>query len=61
LFARNVDGPERLTIVLLWHGPTLPPLFQRQQALAALTADLAEVCEWAAALTFEGSAPPQAG
>jgi len=61
LFARNVDGPERLTIVLLWPDAAFPTRELHQQALAVLADDLAEVCDWEAALIFEGSAPPSVG
>ena len=46
--------PDRLTILLFWRGESLPSDEQRAQEMAALSADLAEVCDWETAFFHEG-------
>src|SRR5258708_2596333 len=43
---RNLEKLAEVVIVLLWRGVGLPSQEQRETALAALRADLAEVCNW---------------
>ena|SRR5216683_5639358 len=54
--SRSLHAPDQLTIMLFWRGESLPPSGQREQEIAALVADLAEVCEWEMALISEGRA-----
>lgn len=51
--ARNQHDPEELQIVLFWRGALRPPEDQRQEALAALATDLAELVEWEQAIVQE--------
>jgi hypothetical protein len=52
----SLSSPERLMILLFWHDELLPPRQQYDQEIAALAADLSEVCAWEAALITEGQA-----
>ncbi len=46
--------PDRLTILFFWRRESLPPDEQREQEIAALGADLAQVCDWESAHFHEG-------
>lgn len=54
--SRTAGSPGRLIILLFWRGESLPPAEQCEQELAALAADLSEVCDWETALIIEGQA-----
>ncbi len=54
--SRTPGSPGRLIILLFWRGESLPPAEQCEQELAALGADLAQVCDWETALILEGQA-----
>ncbi len=51
---RNLEKLAEVVIVLLWRSVGLPAQEQREMALAALRADLADVCDWTTALVDEG-------
>jgi excisionase family DNA binding protein len=51
---RNKANPECLQIVLVWRRLVMPPEEEREAALAALRADLAEILDWETALSTEG-------
>jgi excisionase family DNA binding protein len=51
---RNRENPAEVVIVLLWRGAVLPAQEQRETALAALRADLANLCAWDTAAMEEG-------
>ncbi len=51
---RNLEKLAEVVIVLLWRGVGLPGQEQQETALAALRADLADVCNWDTALVDEG-------
>jgi hypothetical protein len=46
--------PDRLTILLFWRAESQPCEEQCEQEIAALAADLAEVCDWETAFFHEG-------
>ncbi len=46
--------PDRLTILLFWRAESQPSEEQCEQDIAALAADLAEVCDWETAFFHEG-------
>ena len=50
----NMDRGNEVQIVLIWRGASMPAEEERQAALAALFADLAEVLDWQTALFAEG-------
>ncbi len=52
--SRTLDTPGRLAILLFWLGESLPSDQQCEQEIAALAADLSEVCDWEAALIVGG-------
>jgi hypothetical protein len=51
---RTHGNPDEVTIMLIWRGASMPPEPQRQEALNALYADLAEVLDWSSATVYEG-------
>jgi hypothetical protein len=59
--SRSRHAPYRLTILLFWRRESLPPDEQREQEIAALGADLAEVCDWESAHVHEGQTYAHAG
>ncbi len=52
--SRTLRSPGQLIILLFWHANALPPAEERERELAALGADLAEVCAWESALIVKG-------
>lgn len=46
LILRDKSDPEHVMVLLFWRNRTLPFEEQCQEALAALIADLNEVCDW---------------
>jgi hypothetical protein len=48
--SRSLEAPDRLVIFLFWYSASLPSEGQRAQEIAALIADLSEVCAWETAL-----------
>jgi len=59
--SRSLQSPDQLTILLFWRGESQPPAEQRTQEIAALAADLAEVCDWETALIAQGEGLVHAG
>lgn len=51
---RSQDDPDEITLILVWRLSDMPPEGERQAALVALRADLAEVLDWDAAVGKEG-------
>lgn len=51
---RNQSDPDEVDIVLLWRAAIAPPEQQREQALAALAAEFANVFDWNQARRKEG-------
>lgn len=52
--ARNKDGSDEVQMVLIWRQKIMPPELERQVALEALRADLADILDWEVASTLEG-------
>ena len=44
--ARSEEKPEDVQIVLVWRSTVMPPPGEREAALAALRAELAEILDW---------------
>lgn len=52
--ARNEEKPEDVQIVLVWRSTVMPPEEEREAALAALRADLADILDWETAWSESG-------
>ncbi len=52
--ARNEEKPEDVQIVLVWRSTVMPPKEEREAALAALRADLADILYWETAWSESG-------
>lgn len=52
--ARSEKKPEDVQIVLVWRSTVMPPEEEREAALAALRADLADVLDWETAWSEYG-------
>src|SRR5579883_1303760 len=44
--ARSEEKPEDVQMVLVWRSTVMPPASEREAALAALRAELAEILDW---------------
>src|SRR5579883_951797 len=44
--ARSEEKPEDVQMVLVWRSTVMPPASEREAALAALQAELAEILDW---------------
>ena len=44
--ARSEEKSEDVQIVLVWRSTVMPPAGEREAALAALQAELAEILDW---------------
>lgn len=51
---RNIADPARVQLVLLWRYKTMPSEREREAALEALRADLADLLDWESASYLEG-------
>lgn len=45
-FVRDLGDPDDVDIVLVWRSTVMPPEKERQAALSALRAELADVLNW---------------
>jgi excisionase family DNA binding protein len=52
--ARNEEKPDEVQIVLIWRSTVMPPKAEREAALAALRAELAEILDWGTAWSESG-------
>jgi excisionase family DNA binding protein len=52
--ARNAEKPNEIHILLIWRSTVMPAEAEREAALAALRADLAEVVDWETAWSEQG-------
>ena len=51
---RNKTDPDEIQIVLVWRRLVMPPDEEREAALTALCADLADILDWETASSHEG-------
>ncbi len=52
--ARNTEKPNEIHIVLIWRSTVMPSESERETALAALRAELAEIVDWETAWSEQG-------
>lgn len=52
--ARNTEKPNEIHIVLVWRSTVMPSEVEREAALAALRAELAEIVDWETAWSEQG-------
>lgn len=52
--ARSEEKPDEVQIVLVWRSTVMPPDKEREAALAALRAELAEILDWDTAWSESG-------
>jgi excisionase family DNA binding protein len=52
--ARNAEKPNEIHILLIWRSTVMPSEAEREAALAALRADLAEIVDWDTAWIEQG-------